>query len=91
MAIPVAHTRKRGNPNWRRPIPPAPVLATEFELRAKQLQLTPEMYASSSELRAWCKQNKNRIYIPEWLLAEWASPWTRSRAAPRNDAGSVMS
>ena len=74
MAIPVAPTatnRKRGNPNWGRPIPPAPALATEFELQAKQLQLTPEMYASSSELRIWCEQNKNRIYIPEWLLAEW--------------------
>ena len=74
MAIPVALAatkRKRGNPNWGHPIPPVPALATEFELRAKQLQLTPEMYASSSELRAWCKQNKNRIYIPEWLLGEW--------------------
>ena len=71
MAIPVAPTRKRGNPNCGRPTPPVPALATEFELRAKQLQLTPEMYASSRELRAWCKQNRNRVYIPEWLLAEW--------------------
>jgi len=63
--------RKRGNPNWGRPILPAPVLATEFELRAKQLQLTPELYTSSRELRAWCQQNRNRIYIPEWLLGEW--------------------
>jgi hypothetical protein len=23
--------RKRGNPNWGRPMPPAPVLATAFE------------------------------------------------------------
>jgi hypothetical protein len=66
------HTRKRGNPNWGRPIPPAPTLATEFELRARQLHLTPEMYASSRELRAWCEQNRNRVYIPEWLLAEWS-------------------
>jgi hypothetical protein len=71
MAIPVAHTRKRGNPNWGRPTPPAPVLATEFELQVTQLQLTPEMYASSRELRIWCVGNKNRIYIPEWLLGEW--------------------
>ena len=71
MAIPVAHARKRGNPNWGRPIPPTPVLATEFELRVRYLRLTPEMYASSRALHAWCKQNKNRIYIPEWLLAEW--------------------
>jgi hypothetical protein len=63
--------RRRGNPNWGRPIPAAPALATEFELRVRQLQLTAEMYASSLELRTWCKQNRNRCYVPEWLLAEW--------------------
>jgi hypothetical protein len=71
MAIPVAHSRKRGNPNWGRPMPPAPALATEFELRVRRLQLTPGTYASSVELRAWCEQNRNRIYVPEWLLQEW--------------------
>jgi hypothetical protein len=74
MAIPVglrALARKRGNPNWGRPIPPAPALATEFELRVRQLQLTAETYTSSRELRAWCEQNRNRVYIPEWLLKEW--------------------
>jgi len=71
MAMPLAHTRKRGNPNWGRPMPPVPALATEFELRVRRLQLTPETYASSVELRTWCQQNRNRIYIPEWLLKEW--------------------
>jgi len=74
MAIPVAlpdAKRKRGNPNWGRPIPPAPALATEFELRVRQLQLTAGMYTSSRELRAWCERNRNRLYIPEWLLEEW--------------------
>jgi hypothetical protein len=64
-------TRKRGNPNWGRPIPAVPALPTEFELRVRQLQLTPEMYASSVDLRTWCEQNRNRCYIPEWLLEEW--------------------
>jgi hypothetical protein len=72
MAAPVARTRKRGNPNWGRPIPPAPALATEFELRARQLHLTPEIYALSRELRLWCELNRNRVYIPEWLLEEWS-------------------
>jgi hypothetical protein len=63
--------RKRGNPNWGRPMPSAPAVATEFELRVKQLGLTAEMYTSSTTLRAWCKQNKDRVYIPEWLLKEW--------------------
>ena len=63
--------RKRGNPSWGRPIPPSPAVATEFELRVKQLGLTAEMYTSSAALRAWCEQNRNRVYIPESLLAEW--------------------
>jgi hypothetical protein len=62
--------RKRGNPNWGRPIP-LPALSTEFELRVRHLLLTPEMYASSRELRIWCERNKNRVYIPEWLLEKW--------------------
>ena len=37
----------------------------------KKLQLTPEIYTSSRELRTWCKQNRNRCYVPEWLLEEW--------------------
>ena len=52
-------------------MPPVPALATEFELRARHLQLTAEMYTSSRELRAWCERNRNRCYVPEWLLEEW--------------------
>jgi hypothetical protein len=63
--------RRRGNPNWGRPIPPAPAPATEFERRARHLHLTPEKYASSRELRIWCEENGNRVYVPEWLLQEW--------------------
>jgi hypothetical protein len=63
--------RKRGNPNWGRPIPAVPALPTEFELRIRQLQLRAEMYTSSRDLRAWCEQNRNRLYVPEWLLEEW--------------------
>ena len=74
MAVPPAlpaTKRKRGNPNWGRPIPRALALATEFELRARQLQLTAGTYTSSRELRVWCKRNRNRLYVPEWLLKEW--------------------
>ncbi len=74
LVIPAAHpvlTRKRGNPNGGRPIPPAPALPTEFELRISQLQLTAEMYTSSAALRNWCERNRNRWYVPEWLLEEW--------------------
>ena len=71
MAIPGALARNRGNPNWGRPIPSGPAVATEFELHVNRLQLTPEMYASSDQLRAWCERNRNRCYVPEWLLKEW--------------------
>jgi hypothetical protein len=74
MAIPPAlpaGTRKRGNPNWGRPIPPVRAFATEFELQVRQLQLTARMYTSSAELHTWCERNRNRFYIPEWLLEEW--------------------
>jgi hypothetical protein len=71
MVGPVARTRKRGNPNWGRPIPVPADLATEFEKRARQLRLTPQMYAASRELRIWCELNRNRVWVPEWLLQEW--------------------
>ena len=52
-------------------MPAAPALATEFELQVKQLRLALETYPSSRELRTRCQQNRNRIYIPEWLLKDW--------------------
>jgi hypothetical protein len=64
-------TRPRGNPNWGRPMPPTPALATEFELQVRRLHLTPDAYISSAALHAWCKSNRNRFYIPEWLLDDW--------------------
>ena len=65
--------RKRGNPNWGRGVPfPVPVaLAAEFELQARRLHLAPGANASSRELRLWCELNRNRVYVPEWLLQEW--------------------
>jgi len=63
--------RPRGNPNWGRPMLPASVLCTEFEMQVRQLRLTIETYAFSAELRTWCERNRNRFYIPEWLLDEW--------------------
>jgi hypothetical protein len=64
-------TRKRGNPNWGRSGPFPPATATEFEMQVRQLQLTPEIYVFSPRLRSWCERNRNRFYIPEWLLDAW--------------------
>ena len=64
-------TRKRGNPDWGRPHHLSPALATEFEVRARALNLKPAEYVFSAALRRWCEENKNRCYVPEWLLKEW--------------------
>jgi len=63
-------TRKRGNPNWGRPFRFAPI-STEFEMLVRQLHLTPDHYVVSTQLRSWCAQNRNRCYVPEWLLKAW--------------------
>jgi hypothetical protein len=64
-------TRKRGNPDWGKPFAFAPHFLTEFEMEVRRLRLTKEMYAFSAELHGWCEQNRNRFYIPEWLLEKW--------------------
>src|SRR6266849_387157 len=68
--------RKRGNPNWGSGQPPRPAFAvpTEFEIQVRQLGLTKQTCADSTELRTWCERNRNRCYIPEWLLNEWEIP-----------------
>ena len=40
-------------------------------MRVSQLRLTAEKYVFSAELRGWCENNRNRFYIPEWLLKAW--------------------
>ena len=44
---------------------------SQFERYARKLSLTEQDYANSAELRRWCAANRNRCYIPEWLLKEW--------------------
>jgi hypothetical protein len=39
--------RKKGNPNWGKPLPSLPIVATEFEGVALSLGLTKETYSSS--------------------------------------------
>jgi hypothetical protein len=63
--------RKRGNPNWGRPILLIPAAATEFEKQLRRLGLARETCTGSTDLRKWCEQNRNRCYIPEWLLDAW--------------------
>ena len=62
--------RRRGNPDWGK-FTRIPALPTEFEMEVARLGLTKEQYTSSPALKRWCDRNRNRVYVPEWLLAEW--------------------
>jgi hypothetical protein len=62
--------RRRGNPNWGKP-GRIPTLITEFERQVERLGLTRAQYANSVQLRLWCQGNRNRVYVPEWLLDQW--------------------
>jgi hypothetical protein len=63
--------RARGNPNWGKPLLPVPALRTEFEMEVARLRLQKSQYVDSAELKQWCDRNRNRVYVPEWLLTEW--------------------
>lgn len=63
--------KRPGNRNWGKMISPQPIVPTEFEVQAQYLKLLPKDYAESAELRQWCERNRNRLYVPEWLLEAW--------------------
>jgi hypothetical protein len=62
---------KRGNPDWGKPLLLIPSLVTEFESEVARLGLQRRDYAASVPLKRWCYRNRNRVYVPEWLLDEW--------------------
>ena len=63
--------RKRGNPSWGRPVKLTPAIPTAFEEEVRRLGLNEQTCACSEPLRRWCKENRNRCYIPESLLGKW--------------------
>jgi len=64
---------RRGNPDWGKPTPliSRSLMMPEFEKQVRQLRLNESNCAGSDELRVWCERNKNRFYVPEWLLKHW--------------------
>jgi hypothetical protein len=63
---------RRGNPNWTSGrLPPIPRLPTAFEEQVRKLGLNEQTCATSKQLEHWCELNRNRCYIPEWLLKHW--------------------
>ena len=74
MSMPIAApqlNRKRGNLEWGKPLQPLPALLTAFEVEVARLGLVRSEYSASLELKRWCNRNRNRVYVPEWLLDEW--------------------
>jgi hypothetical protein len=64
-------TRKRGNPNWGKPRGAAPNVPTGFEEQVQKLGLNEQTCVASVKLKQWCERNKDRSYVPEWLLKRW--------------------
>ena len=46
-------------------------MATAFEEQVRRLGLDEGTCVASKQLRRWCELNKDRYYIPEWLLKRW--------------------
>jgi hypothetical protein len=61
---------KAGNPNWGKPDQSTPLI-TSFEMKVNELNLAPDQYLGSAELRAWSAAHKNTRYVPETLLKAW--------------------
>ena len=65
--------KRRGNSPWGKPVPLAiPSSLSTFEYVVKALQLSPDQYESSVELKEWVRKNMNDKYVPSQLLQAWA-------------------
>lgn len=67
----MAHKRENANLASGIVVHVRSTMRTEFEKRMRELRLTNETCAGSHELRRWCEDNRNRCYVPEWLLKAW--------------------
>jgi hypothetical protein len=66
-------SRRRHNNHFTNPCLAEMQRATgsSFEQVAQSLQLTPDQYASSRELRAWVRLHMRGKYVPPDLLASY--------------------
>ena len=65
--------RNSKSSNWAsgRPAEKRPAEPTGFEDQVQKLGLNEQTCEASRELKQWCERNKDRCYIPEWLLKRW--------------------
>jgi len=45
-----------------------------YDHRLRNLVQRTDAYVSSDQLRRWCEHNRDRCYIPDWLLKRWGMP-----------------
>jgi hypothetical protein len=62
---------KAGNPNWGKPEVAPVITITEFEKKVLELQLQPDQFVASADLREWAAKHRNTHYVPEPLLEAW--------------------
>jgi hypothetical protein len=68
-------TKRRGNPNWGKPdlAPSNPVnTLSSFDEVVKSINLSPDDYVRSRDLREWVRLNRNGKFVPERLLEAWS-------------------
>ena len=63
--------KKRGNPNWGKPMMNTLPPVLEFERVAREFKLSPDQYQHSTRLREWASVHRKSKYIPEVLLKAW--------------------
>lgn len=65
--------KKRGNPDWCRPVPFGTLVAnrSSFESLTEALRLAPEDFQASILLKEWVSENRNHKYVPVDLLEAW--------------------
>jgi hypothetical protein len=65
--------KKRGNPNWGKPVAPSTVEVqpSSFAQIVRELRLSPDQYLASVQLKEWVWENKDQKYVPSDLLKAW--------------------
>jgi len=58
MARPLVLPRKRGNPNWGKPMEAAPDVPTAFEEQLQRLGLDEQTCVTSEKLKEWCEREE---------------------------------
>jgi hypothetical protein len=58
-------------PSRRQGIQISPQSESAFEYVVRRLRLSPSDYATSPELKAWVRGNKDQRYVPPELLSAW--------------------